>query len=306
MKARIRKVLFAISVVAAISANAAERVTYFIPDAQGSTVAAMDERGDVVWRESYAPYGNRTKNASASDGKSGYTGKPEEPVTGLVYMGARWYDPDIGRFTGIDPQGFNDDNPQTFGRYLYGNNSPYVYVDPDGEIAFLAPLAILAVKEAGGMAFEATTGLPAVFSVKGLAKTISKHSGGDEGAYRMYKLFAEKVDVSTARDGAVVYSGRGNRELAEAFARDHGKKTLEMTKGGAMLDAQNLFGDANSLSFWQARDVWSTISQRYADGASGSVVGFVKGARPDGIFNAIEDPAFRRNPNVTNLITGGN
>lgn len=305
MKANLRKVLFALSVVAVISANAAERVTYFIPDAQGSTVAAMDERGDIVWRESYVPYGKRTKNSSANDGKSGYTGKPEEPDTGLVYMGARWYDPDIGRFTGMDPQGFNDDNPQTFGRYLYGNNSPYVYVDPDGEIAFLAPLAVLALKEAGGMAFEATTGLPAVFSVKGLAKEISKHSGGDEAAYRTYKLFAEKVDVSTAKDSAVFYSGKGNKALAEAFAKENNKQTIEMTPAGSALDSQRLFDQDSPLTKYQALDVWSTISRRFAEGASGSAVGFVKGARSDGIFNTVEAPALRNNQNVTNLITGG-
>lgn len=123
------------------AATAAERTVYFVNDALGSPVAAMDEQGAVLWRESYAPYGERRSKSPDNSGKPAYTGKPEEVAAGLVYMGGRWYDPEIGQFTGIDPQGFKEDNPQSFARYGYANNSPYRYSDPNGEspldIAFL-------------------------------------------------------------------------------------------------------------------------------------------------------------------------
>lgn len=32
----------------------------------------------------------------------------------------------------IDPMGFNSGNIQTFNRYAYANNNPYLYVDPNG------------------------------------------------------------------------------------------------------------------------------------------------------------------------------
>ncbi|MFZ5722213.1 MAG: RHS repeat domain-containing protein [Pseudomonadota bacterium] len=135
MKRSIR--LFLLTALALLSpaAPAAERVTYFVPDALGSPVAAMDEQGAVLWRENYAPYGERRTKAPANDAKPAYTGKPEDPETGLVYMGARMYDPETARFAGIDPQGFSEGNPQSFGRYLYANNNPYLYVDPTGEVA---------------------------------------------------------------------------------------------------------------------------------------------------------------------------
>ncbi|WP_282434127.1 RHS repeat-associated core domain-containing protein, partial [Acidovorax sp. Root267] len=53
-------------------------------------------------------------------------------------MGARYYIPLIGRFTGIDPQGIVPENPHSFNRYAYANNNPYRYVDPDGRSATLA------------------------------------------------------------------------------------------------------------------------------------------------------------------------
>jgi 5-methylcytosine-specific restriction endonuclease McrA len=61
---------------------------------------------------------------------------------GLTYMGARYYDPLIGRFMGVDPVGFMDSNIHSFNRYAYANNNPSRFVDPDGhspiDLAFLA------------------------------------------------------------------------------------------------------------------------------------------------------------------------
>ncbi|MHB1634849.1 hypothetical protein [Acidiferrobacter thiooxydans] len=98
------------------------------------------------------------------------------------------------------------------------------------------------------------------------------------------------------------YSGPGNQALAEAFATANGKTTLEMTPGGAWLDSQKLF---DILPPDQAQTIWSVLSQRYAESASGTAVGFVDGADPEGIFNTVEYPALQANPNITNVITGG-
>ena len=84
-----------------------------------------------------------------------------------------------------------------------------------------------------------------------------------------------------------------------------GKTTLEMTAGGSWLDSQNLFEAGSNVSPDQAYTVRSTFSQRYAESASGNVVGFVEGAGPMSIFNTVEYPALRANPNITNVITGG-
>ena len=61
--------------------------------------------------------------------------KPFDNQTGLSYMGARYYDPVIGRFMGVDPVGFQENNIHSFNRYAYANNNPYKFVDPDGRQA---------------------------------------------------------------------------------------------------------------------------------------------------------------------------
>jgi len=115
------------------SSYAAETITYYHHDALGSIVAATDESGNLLWREDYKPYGGRIRKPSGTNNNLWYTGKPEEAQLGLQYFGARWYDPNLGRFTGIDPAGVNEADIHSFNRYVYASNNPYIYVDPDGK-----------------------------------------------------------------------------------------------------------------------------------------------------------------------------
>ena len=160
----------------ASSLLAGERVTYYHTDAVGSVVAATDESGDVLWRETYRPYGERiTRSVTTDDHALFYTGKPHDDVMGLSYFGARYYDPRIGRFISVDPVDVDPANPHSFSRYAYANNNPYRYVDPDGNLPVLAPLAVFAVKELAAAGFERATGLPALFSVKGAVNALGKN-----------------------------------------------------------------------------------------------------------------------------------
>jgi|GEM_PF-1155080 len=114
-------------------------VTYIHTDISGNPLAATDENGNLVWKESYQPFGARTQYSPASEQQTQwFHGKEQDATTGLQYFGARWYDPETGRFLGIDPVGFQDGNLHSFNRYAYGNNNPLRYVDPDGNDATAA------------------------------------------------------------------------------------------------------------------------------------------------------------------------
>lgn len=147
--AMVRNVLgiFLISLLylVSVSASSATEVIYYHNNVVGSPVAATDESGHILWKEDYTPYGTKISDEmEAIIEKVGYTGHRYDNATGLVYAGARMYDPSLGRFMGIDPVGASAaiDNPVMFNRYAYGNNNPYKYVDPDGEspvdVIFLA------------------------------------------------------------------------------------------------------------------------------------------------------------------------
>jgi RHS repeat-associated protein len=109
--------------------------TYYHNDHLGSPVAATNEQGAVLWRAHFRPYGERQENPMETNfGSVGYTGHAQDAESGMVYMQARYYDPLIGRFMAVDPVGVQTSNPMSFNRYLYANNNPQRYVDPDGQI----------------------------------------------------------------------------------------------------------------------------------------------------------------------------
>lgn len=141
-------------------ASFADVITYYHNDLVGSPILSTGDMGQVLWRESYRPYGERLTKDPAADANGVWFGSRQQDAgTGLVYMGARHYDPVIGRFVSVDAARFDETNPQSFNRYAYANNSPYRYVDPDGNVIFLAALIPLlkgaAIWGAGG--FAATT-----------------------------------------------------------------------------------------------------------------------------------------------------
>jgi RHS repeat-associated protein len=116
-----------------ITAAANETITFLHNDLAGSPMAATNLSGAVVWKEDYRPFGERQQNeAAAGNQHQWFGGKPQDSETGLSYFGARYYDPVVGRFMGVDAVGFSAGNLQSFNRYAYGNNNPYKFVDPDG------------------------------------------------------------------------------------------------------------------------------------------------------------------------------
>ncbi|MDG9671097.1 RHS domain-containing protein [Hahella sp. CR1] len=122
-----------VTALLAVSASAQTLITYYHNDALGSPVAATDQDGNLLWRENYAPYGQKIDNPKeAYDTHIGYTGKPDEGKTGLTYMNARYYDPLVGRFMGVDPVGPLTGGREHINRYGYAYNNPYRYIDPTG------------------------------------------------------------------------------------------------------------------------------------------------------------------------------
>ena len=99
----------------------------------GSPQVGTNEAGAVSFTERYTPFGEALLSPSANDNQSGFTGHIKDKSTGLNYMQARYYDPNIGRFLSIDPVTFMDTgDPRYFNRYSYTANDPVNLVDPDG------------------------------------------------------------------------------------------------------------------------------------------------------------------------------
>lgn len=138
--------------------------TYLHPDHLGSPQAGTKgqgnpllEIGDVAWNEHYTPFGEALISNAANDNQGGFTGHIKDKATGLNYMQARYYDPNIGRFLSPDPVTFLEKSyPGQFNRYAYTWNDPINANDPDGE--FLNFVAKFAVDVALEVAIQAASG----------------------------------------------------------------------------------------------------------------------------------------------------
>lgn len=103
---------------------------YYLSDALGSVVALADESGAKANSYSYSPRGvSRTASSEQVPQPYKFTGGYQDP-TGLYHYAARYYEPNIGRFTQRDPSG-QEQNP-----YLYAEGDPVNRIDPSGLFSF--------------------------------------------------------------------------------------------------------------------------------------------------------------------------
>jgi len=138
-----------------ITVESTGQTYYYHSDHLGSSNIITDETGTQVQHTEYQPYGKPTINEGIYDSPYKFTGK-ELDTTGLYYYGARYYDPEIGRFITPDSYVQNPLDPQTLNRYTYCRNNPLIYIDPSGHIfGFIAAVIIGAVL---GGAMAAATG----------------------------------------------------------------------------------------------------------------------------------------------------
>ncbi len=111
-------------------------VSYYGTDRVGSPLWMTDAEGKLLWREVYAPFGARVEEdkdkAIKTQSNRQWFAEREADRSGLHYFGARYYHPGLGRFISPDPVDTDPLKPETFNRYIYANNSPYVYEDPEG------------------------------------------------------------------------------------------------------------------------------------------------------------------------------
>ncbi|GIJ12498.1 type IV secretion protein Rhs [Micromonospora andamanensis] len=105
--------------------------TWTVADRHGTNTLAISSKLEVTARRS-DPFGNaRGTNPAWPAGNRGFVGGSDNPGTGLVRLGAREYDPLLGRFISVDPI-IDPDDPQQMNAYAYSNNNPATMSDPDG------------------------------------------------------------------------------------------------------------------------------------------------------------------------------
>jgi len=101
-------------------------------DGLGSTRLLTDASGAVTDSYDYDAFGNLIARTGATENPFLFTGQRYDANTGFYHLRARYYQPETGRFTVVDPYAGDIYSPATLHKYLYCSNDPINRIDPTG------------------------------------------------------------------------------------------------------------------------------------------------------------------------------
>lgn len=154
------------------------QVNWLLTDSVGTVLAETSTQGQILAEYRYDAFGRQVGGpAPALDDSLRFSGRDFDLPGGLGYFRARVYDPGIGRFVSEDPQ--------ARWLYHYGENNPFLFIDPMGESAALE--YALFICDVAGLAFSyQPIGLNVSAAIDSAAAVIAGSSSSASGnAYGM-------------------------------------------------------------------------------------------------------------------------
>ncbi len=197
---------------------------YYHNDNLGSSNVLTDRTGQMVEHYEYATFGKTSyqDNTSAYQVSNRYTGQIFDDETGLYYYGARYYDPQLGRFIQSDTIVPSAGAPQTLNRYSYCNNNPLNFTDPSGHSWFSS-----VIKSLGKMFSNPLTWV---------AAAIGFCIGGPEGAAIALEISAGITVISTT----VAYVAGPQAGMIAGAVLSIAFACYGIAAGAGMLETQNV------------------------------------------------------------------
>ena len=245
---------------------------YVLKDRQGSTRAVVDgTTGEVLAAYNYLPFGDLMGEEYGSSVLAyRYTGQEYDSETGLYNYQARLYDSSLGRFYAPDPA------RQFASPYLYAGNNPISMVDPTGELAFLAIIAI-------GAAIGAALGA-GVAIYTGIEQDLS---GGDLAGYIFAGAALGALTGALSAAGGVAAFGAGSAAAAATATTGTAAGSAIGTAAGAGVGATvgAAVGAGQAAAQFGINEAFGVENQGSLSDAvwQGAVVGGVGGAISGGV-----------------------
>ena len=109
-----------------------EEIFFYHSDHLGSTSYITDAKANITQFDAYLPYGELLVDEHSSSEEMPYkfNGKEFDQETGLYYYGARYMDPKISMWLGVDP--LAEKYPNVTG-YCYTMDNPIKFIEIDGK-----------------------------------------------------------------------------------------------------------------------------------------------------------------------------
>ena len=105
---------------------------YYVTDPHGNVVQLTDESGKVTKTYEYDSFGNEVNPDSKDDNPFRYCGEYYDKETEEIYLRARYYQPEVGRFLTRDTYTGKIDEPLSLHLYTYCENDGVNAWDPSG------------------------------------------------------------------------------------------------------------------------------------------------------------------------------
>lgn len=214
---------------------------YYHYNAHGDVVMVTNRNGSaksdlIVASYVYDAWGNIVyqEGSYAEKNPYRYAGYQFDEETQNYYLMARYYNPQAGVFTSMDPDPGDEDDILTQNGYTYANNNPVMLVDPDGHYVWLAVNAGFAAydgyksysagKKAGQrgwklartVAWSGAKSFTKVGHIKKVGKTLkvsSKYINGTRGTGVQRAWKAEKAMIAKTGQGTRKWSGKRRAEI---------------------------------------------------------------------------------------------
>jgi len=104
---------------------------YHLGDALASVRQLADAAVSVTLTRTYEPFGGALRTAGTGSSTFGFAAEQEDG-TGLVYLRARYYGPEIGRFLARDLWEGDPNQPMSYNAWAYVHENPVTFTDPAG------------------------------------------------------------------------------------------------------------------------------------------------------------------------------
>ncbi|PJZ64920.1 hypothetical protein CH371_15575 [Leptospira wolffii] len=105
---------------------------YFLTDQVDSVAHILDEGGHTLSRMQYEPYGETLVQRGTQDFAPKYNSQELDRETSFYFYNARYYDPQIARFTSADTIIDGARSTQGWNRFSYVAGNPIRFKDPTG------------------------------------------------------------------------------------------------------------------------------------------------------------------------------
>lgn len=123
-------------------------------DPHGNVVQLTDESGTVIRTYEYDSFGNEVNPDGKDENPFRYCGEYYAKETEEIYLRARYYQPEVGRFLTRDSYTGEEDEPLSLHLYTYCGNDSVNRIDPSGNVNIVVSGGIYKKDKKNGYCYE--------------------------------------------------------------------------------------------------------------------------------------------------------